>query len=117
MTSTAQRVFDEWGRLVRSGVLPPSYHDGIQSIARAIEAQRRPVYQTGSEARLTPHEMLYAYGAIYKLLRVTLDTTSTEKAKDDVRDAYNYCALLHGALSKRGFTSENGPTTESGTPP
>ena len=112
-----QRVIDEWNRVLRDSTLPASYHDDLQGHARAVEASRALHYDNRRETRLTLRETEYLMGAIYKLLRVLNDTTSTEKAKDDVLDAYNYCGLLHVALCKRGLTSENGTTTERGRVP
>ncbi|MHB8603379.1 MAG: hypothetical protein ACYC9R_12170 [Nitrosotalea sp.] len=77
-----------------------SYHSDILHSARIAEENRAKVYSRKSSEILvlTRIEHLYLKGATYKLDRVELQTKDPVKALDDVRDAYNYCALLFREL-------------------
>ena len=80
-----------------------SYHADILDSARIAELNRAKVY-TQNQAEmviLTRKELLYLQGAEYKLGRVELQTKDPMKALDDIRDAYNYCALLFRELKIR----------------
>ncbi len=97
-----------------------SYHDDIQGLAKAIEAERAKIYVIGSGtdafgvatnamARrptcvLTEAESLYIEGAHYKIVRAWHFTQSREKMLDDLLDAYNYIAMAFNEVKKNGQT-------------
>ena len=84
-----------------------SYHDDIQALAKAIEAERAKTYvvgATGAEGAnskvnavmtkrpsviLTEAENLYFEGAHYKIVRAWHFTANRVKMLDDLLDAYN----------------------------
>ncbi|MGH2640017.1 MAG: hypothetical protein ACRDF4_12175 [Rhabdochlamydiaceae bacterium] len=80
-----------------------SYHAEILTSARIAEQNRARVYTRKQSEMLilTRQELLYLQGAEYKLNRVELQTKEPVKALDDIRDAYNYCALLFRDLKQR----------------
>jgi len=80
-----------------------SYHSDILLAARIAEENRAKSYtnKQGEMLTLTRQELLYLKGASYKLDHVELQTKDPVKALDDIRDAYNYCALLFRALRQR----------------
>lgn len=80
-----------------------SYHDGIQAAAKVVEAERAKTYRRGGSGvsetiKWSEREMTYILAIIYKALRVKNETMSRDKAKDDVIDMYNFCALLYEQL-------------------
>jgi len=80
-----------------------SYHDEIIEKAKEIEKSRDELYNRGKAKKIyfSEEEYIYLYGALSKLLRVKNQITDIEKAKDDIIDAYNYCALLYNSLKGR----------------
>ena len=90
-----------------------SYHDRIQRAARMIEKERGKSYVQPEEKTLpmgwSLREHGFLYGAIYKLIRVAINTKDLHKALDDVIDAYNFCALFYEeAICRIGGKSEGG---------
>ena len=81
--------------------LRTSYHDRIQGHARAIEQERRAIYQSGTVRTFTASEWQYLHGALYKMERVVNCSAPFDKTLDDIVDAYNYLALLYNALAVR----------------
>ncbi len=80
-----------------------SYHYDILESARQTEINRAKSYsKKASEIiQLTSFERLYLRGAQYKLDRIELQTKDPVKALDDLRDAYNYVALLFREMKAR----------------
>ena len=81
-----------------------SYHDRIQEVARAIEAERAKSYLKGSAKKKLvwdEEDLTYLEGASYKLRRARFFTHNLLKALDDFTDAYNYVALEVNKLIKQ----------------
>src|SRR5438034_103733 len=103
-----------------------SYHDDIQALAKAIEAERAKIYVVGSGTDansvnaitkrptvvLTEAENLYLEGAHYKIVRAWHFTQSREKMLDDLLDAYNYIAMAFNEVKKNGESDTSAATIE-----
>lgn len=79
-----------------------SYHAQILKDALATEIDRGKTYTHKGAGNINwdPFEMIYLYGAVYKVMRTMYACTDPIKALDDMKDAYNYCGLFYRRVIK-----------------